>query len=216
MTIFALLIKIFLFTQHPFVLQEGDLLFQDVDCGPFCDAIEKVTVGFQGADLSHVGIVIINESGEWQVIEATTKGVIVTPISGFLEKSLDKNGKPKVLVGRMKEEYKYLIPEAKKYAQQLLGKNYDDVFDVSNDSYYCSELVYEAFKFANGDVPIFILYPMTFVDPDTKQTFGIWADYYRNLGVQIPEGELGLNPGGISRSDKLDIVYDYQKGLLSK
>ena len=24
-------------------LQDGDLLFQNIDCGPLCDAIEKVT-----------------------------------------------------------------------------------------------------------------------------------------------------------------------------
>jgi len=42
---------------HGFVLQPGDLLFQDLDCGPLCDAIEKVTTGYQGANFSHVGIV---------------------------------------------------------------------------------------------------------------------------------------------------------------
>ncbi|MFT6335033.1 MAG: hypothetical protein ACI86M_002586 [Saprospiraceae bacterium] len=212
MTILIILFKIFLLTQHPFTLQEGDLLFQDVDCGPFCEAVEKVTEGYQGADLSHVGMVIKTETEELQVIEATTKGVILTTISVFLEKSLDENGKPKVLVGRMKEVYRSLIPQAKRYAKALLGKKYDTVFDINNDTYYCSELVYEAFKNANGDEPIFKLFPMTFVDPDTEKTFGIWVDYYLELGADIPEGELGLNPGGMSRSEKLDIIYNYQKG----
>ncbi|MHC4724324.1 MAG: hypothetical protein ACYS9V_08765 [Planctomycetota bacterium] len=36
--------------------KEGDLLFQDLDCGPLCDAIEKVTTGYQGSNFSHVGI----------------------------------------------------------------------------------------------------------------------------------------------------------------
>ncbi len=210
MTIIALLFKIILFTQNSFALQEGDLLFQDVDCGPFCEAIEKVTEGYQGADLSHVGMVVKIETEELRVIEATTKGVILTPIEVFLAKSLDENGKPKVLVGRMKDKYKPLIPLAKQHAQSLLGKKYDNIFDINNDTYYCSELVYEAFKNANEDEPIFKLYPMTFVDPDTEETFGIWVDYYLELGVNIPEGELGLNPGGISRSDKLDIIYNYQ------
>jgi len=41
-----------------FELKVGDLLFQDLDSSPLCDAIETVTPGFQGASLSHIGIVI--------------------------------------------------------------------------------------------------------------------------------------------------------------
>jgi len=33
-----------LFDYSKFKLQSGDLLFQDGDCGPFCEAIEKVTL----------------------------------------------------------------------------------------------------------------------------------------------------------------------------
>jgi uncharacterized protein YycO len=216
MTLLSLLFKILFLTQHTFSLQEGDLLFQDVDCGPFCEAIEKVTEGYQGSDLSHIGMVIKIENEELHVIEATTKGVVLTSIDGFLAKSLDEKGKPKVLVGRMKDKFKPLISQAKKHAKSLLGKEYDDIFDINNDTYYCSELIYEAFKNANGDEPIFKLYPMTFVDPETEETFGIWVDYYLELGISIPEGELGLNPGGISRSDKLDIIYNYQTGKRKK
>lgn len=211
MKIFILLLEILFFVQQPFAYQEGDLLFQDVDCGPFCEAIEKVTEGYDGADLSHVGIVINHKPDGLQIIEATTKGVILTPIKVFLDKSLDENGQSKVLVGRMKERYRSLIPQAKKHAVKLLGKKYDDVFDIKNDTYYCSELVYESFKIANGNEPIFKLYPMTFIDPDTKQTFGIWVDYYKKLEEDIPEGKPGLNPGVMSRSDKLEIIYDYRK-----
>ena len=50
---------------------------------------------------------------------------------------------------------------------------------------------------------------MTFIDPNTNETFGIWSNYYSELGKSIPEGELGLNPGGISLSSKISIVYMY-------
>lgn len=206
---YTIIIKILLSFFTSFSLQEGDLLFQDVDCGPFCDAIEKVTVGYQGADFSHIGIVDISESGELHVIEATSKGVIQTPIEEFLEKSLDKNGNPKVMVGRLNDSFKSLIPSAIAHSKTLLGKKYDDVFDINNDTYYCSELIYEAFKNANQGKPIFDLQPMTFIDPDTGKTFGIWTDYYKKLNQPIPEGKPGLNPGGISLSDKIDIVHSY-------
>ena len=189
-----------------FTLQNGDLLFQDSDCGEFCDAIEKVTEGYEGANLSHIGMVILSKDGP-QVIEATTKGVVMTDLKTFLSRSNDKNGDSKVIVGRVNETHSELIPDAVQYAQYLLGKKYDHVFDIKNDTYYCSELVYEAFKYANGGEELFQLYPMTFIDPETNDTFGIWSNYYSELGKSIPEGKPGLNPGGISKSDEIEIIH---------
>ena len=189
-----------------FTLQNGDLLFQDSDCGEFCDAIEKVTEGYKGANLSHIGMVILSKDGP-QVIEATTKGVVITDLKTFLSRSNDKNGDSKVIVGRVNETHSELIPDAVQYAQYLLGKKYDHVFDIKNDTYYCSELVYEAFKYANGGEELFQLYPMTFIDPETNETFGIWSNYYSELGKSIPEGKPGLNPGGISKSDEIEIIH---------
>jgi len=40
-----------------FKLQLGDLLFQDLDSSPLCDAIELVTPGYKNANFSHIGIV---------------------------------------------------------------------------------------------------------------------------------------------------------------
>ena len=189
-----------------FTLQNGDLLFQDSDCGEFCDAIEKVTEGYEGANLSHIGMVILSKGGP-QVIEATTKGVVMTDLKTFLSRSNDKNGDSKVIVGRVNETHSELIPDAVQYAQSLLGKKYDHVFDIKNNTYYCSELVYESFKYANGGKELFQLYPMTFIDPETNETFGIWSNYYSELGKSIPEGKPGLNPGGISKSDEIEIIH---------
>lgn len=38
-------------------LQTGDFLFQNLDCGEMCDAIEAVTVGWHKMSFSHIGIV---------------------------------------------------------------------------------------------------------------------------------------------------------------
>lgn len=197
-----------LLSSTPFTLQSGDLLFQDSDCGAFCDAIEKVTQGYQGANLSHVGMVISVDKGT-KVIEATTDGVVITDLAVFLNRSFDKNGNSKVIVGRVSNKHSELISGALKYAESLLNKKYDHIFDIDNDTYYCSELVYESFKRANGGKEIFQLDPMTFIDPDTQKTFGIWTKYYNELGIQIPEGRPGLNPGGISRSPEIEIVHMY-------
>jgi len=193
-----------------FSLREGDLLFQDSDCGPFCTAIEKVTFGHKGAKFSHIGLVI-KENDKLKVLEAISAGVVLTPIDTFLNRSFDTNKKPKVVVGRLVSDKKTLIPQAIEFTKDQRQKEYDDVFDITNDKYYCSELIYDAFKYANEGNPLFDLQPMTFLDPETEETFPIWKEYFDNLGTSIPEGKLGLNPGGISTSPYIELIYFYGK-----
>ena len=202
-------------SQTSFTLQPGDLLFQDGDAGDFAEAIEAVTWGYNGSKFTHVGVVVQVGATDAQgnqsatILEAVSAGVKLTPLPEYLDRSTDADGFPKVIVGRLKPEYRSLIPSGIAFGITLRGKPYDQMFVVGNDQYYCSELVYEMFRSANGGEPVFELQPMTFKEPDTAETFHIWVDYYRRLGVRIPEGEPGLNPGGISRSDKIDIVHIY-------
>ena len=204
-----------LFDYSKFQLQSGDLLFQDGDCGSFCEAIEKVTFGVDGARFSHVGMVI-PKGKNLVVIEAIGKGVVETPLDTFFNRSYDVDKNSKVVVGRLKKDYLKLIPKAIELAKTKLGKPYDDIFDIENDKYYCSELLYESFKYANDDKAIFQLFPMTYKDPETKETFSIWTTYFEKLKTKIPEGELGLNPGGMSRSAYIDIVHYYGKPTIIK
>ena len=192
-----------------FALEPGDLLFQDSDGGPLCEAIEAVTSGYEGAHLSHVGIVAGQKDGAYVVIEAAAAGVDTVPLDRFLQRSLDANHRPKVLVGRLKPPFGRLIPATLRHAKALQGKPYDKIFDIHNDAYYCSELVYCSFLAANGGKTLFELQPMTFIDPATGVTFGAWREYFDKLGVPIPEGQPGINPGGISRSTILTIVHAY-------
>jgi len=207
-----LLVLIYSFTgcnrySDEFTLQRGDLLFQDLDCGHYCDAIEKVTFGYNGAKFSHVGMVAELEDGNGTlVIEAVSKGVVFTPLDSFLLRSHDAEGNPKVVVGRLKPAFRQKLKEAINKATIKLGRPYDAVYDIEDDTYYCSELIYESFKTPQ---PLFEAAPMTFIDPDTGMTFPIWETYFAELGMAVPEGEPGINPGLISRSDKLEIVHKY-------
>ena len=191
----------------------GDLLFQDLDCGAFCDAIEKVTTGYKGANFTHIGIVAKNESDELVVLEAKINGVQITALNVFLNISADRNGQPKVAVGRLKEKYRHLIQPAVEEGFSLIGKDYDKVFDINNDNYYCSELIYKIFLKANNNRALFELQPMTFNDPNTGKIFGIWQDYFDKLGVAVPQGQNGINAGGISRSPIIDIIYSYSNTI---
>ena len=109
-----------------FVPELGDLLFQDLDSGALCDAIEQVTIGFDGTNLSHVGLVAKDPHRGLVVIEAVSAGVVATPLHTFLARSLDDGHRPKVLVGRvnsaMVPDRHRLIRRAIEQARELEGK----------------------------------------------------------------------------------------------
>lgn len=189
-------------------VQEGDLLFQQSNCGPLCDAIEEVTQGFRGAKFSHIGLVFCHQDSFF-VIEAISKGVTITPLGTFLERSLDNHGHPKVCIGRLKKEFTYLIKPTIGYAMEYVGKPYDNYYSMDNDSYYCSELIYLAFYRANNNKPFFPLQPMTYISPKSGKTFPVWESYFKSMGVPVPEGKPGINPGGISQSPNLNIIYSF-------
>ena len=186
---------------------KGDILFQDLDSSPLCDAIELVTPGYRNGNFSHIGIVIelgypdsigadyIYENNI-RILEATPNNVKTTRLDSFLNRSVDSNKKPKVIVGRIKDKYQYAIHDAINFLKSKIGIKYDNEFLLNNNSYYCSELIYKAFEKDS----IFKLNKMTFLDPESNDTIDIWKEYYRELNIKIPEGELGVNPGIMSLS----------------
>ncbi|MEN8138903.1 MAG: YiiX/YebB-like N1pC/P60 family cysteine hydrolase [Bacteroidota bacterium] len=184
---------------------EGDLLFQDLDCGLTCDAIEEVTWGRDSVKFSHIGLVVSDDEG-WKVLEAVSIGVTLTPLHEFLKRSSDKNGNPKVWVGRVKEDYNSILVSLINNVPDVLGMEYDDEFIYNNGKYYCSELIYDLFKEANHNNAFFELEPMTFKSLKTGEFFPVWIEYYQKLNVPIPQDSLGINPAGISRSEKIEIV----------
>lgn len=193
-----------------FKLQNGDLIFQESCKGDMGDAIKDVTAGIAGYNFTHVGIVSIDSTtSEIYVIEATHPKVCITPLDEYLHPKGDKCA-PKSLVGRLKGEYQALIPQALDEAEKLTGKDYDDAFDLENDQYYCSELIYDILLKANNGTPVFPLNIMTFKSKDTGEYSPNWVTHFEKLGIPIPEGELGINPGAMSQqSDVIDIIHYY-------
>ena len=186
--------------QNKIELKDGDLIFQDMDCGPLCDAIEAVTEGHKGADYSHMGLVY-HRNDTLYVIEAAGSAVRLSTLEKF-----SKNTSKPMLVGRLKKKHQKLIPNAIAFSLKQMGVPYDDEYVYDNGSYYCSELIYDAFKEANSGEPFFKLYPMTYKEPGTNKFFPAWVNYYKTINKPIPEGLPGCNPGGISTSDKIDIL----------
>ncbi len=191
-----------------FDFQNGDLLFQDLDCGALCDAIEAVSPAINEKKFSHIGLVY-RAGDSLYVIEAINEKVQLIPIHRFMLRQTDSTGNPKVVVGRLKPAYRHLNGRALGFALRQLGKPYDDEFIYNNGKYYCSELIYDAYMEANGERPFFNLYPMTFKDPESGKTFDAWRKYYRNLKVNIPEGKPGCNPGSIALSGTISIITSF-------
>lgn len=187
--------------------RNGDLLFQDLDCGPLCDAIEKVTEGVGGLDFSHMGLVYVTENDAAFVIEAIGGSVQITPLEQFIYRSRDAKGNPKVIVAHMPDSLIDVSHQAVSIARSQLGMPYDDAFLPNNNKWYCSELIAFAFNKAAGKT-LFADAPMTFKDAD-GMFFPAWVEYFRELDKRIPEGQPGCNPGGMSRVTFLTIELPY-------
>lgn len=199
----AKLLAFLLFIQFGFSqkikLQDGDLIFQSMHCGELCDAINQVTEGYKGIDFNHMGMVVFQNDSIF-VLEASGKEVKLTPYETFASYT-----NLPMYVGRVKKRYQKLIPDAIEFGLQNIGVPYDDEYLYNNGKYYCSELIYDCFL-ASYKKPFFKLKPMTFIAPKSKEFFKAWQDYYNNLNTEIPEGKLGCNPGGISKSKKIKIL----------
>lgn len=205
--IILFVIKLQVFSQD-FKLKNGDLIFQESCSGQVGDAIKGVTTSICENKFTHVGIVYMDSKDSIYILEATTPKVALTPLKEYLYPQ-DEECYPKSVVGRLKDEYLHLIPNALEYGITLLGKEYDYGYILNNDKYYCSELVYEILKYANSNQDVFPLNVMTFKSSDTGQIMNSWIEYFENRGLNIPEGELGINPGAMSRSDIIDIIHYY-------
>lgn len=168
---------------------DGDLLF--------CIAgenneITDVTQGIDGMKIEHVGIFY-----DKSVIEATrSKGVYITPIDSFIR----HNG-GRVIIGRVESaDIELSIENALRYK----GLPYDTLFMSDDRAMYCSELVQKSFERSDSTL-IFSPIPMSFHDASGRIT-PFWTDFYKQRGMEVPEGQPGSNPGELSRRESVRII----------
>lgn len=94
-----------------------------------------------------------------------------------------------------------------KKAFTFIGQKYDWNFLPDNGKMYCSELVYESFKDAEGH-PLFHSAPMNYYDAEGNIP-QYWIDLFKKLGTDIPQGIEGTSPQGMSQEESLTEVYRY-------
>jgi len=97
---------------------------------------------------THTGIIAYYDSqqGEWMVVEAKASGVVLTPLSEFLQRY------DTVAVLRVSTSDS-VRSQAVQFALARLGYGYDYWWPskhVYGDRYYCSELVWAAYKASGG------------------------------------------------------------------
>jgi hypothetical protein len=186
-----------------FEFKTGDLLFQVGKENDFEKAIVTSTSNQKNLNFSHIGVAYF-ENDSLFVLEATPKfGVCKTYFTDFLKES------SQIVVGRLKSQYQYCIPNAISTIKSLIGKSYDFIFCDEN-AYYCSELVQTSFK-DKSEKHIFETIPMSFKDENTDEILPYWIEYYKKYDKPIPEGHLGSNPNQLFKSEKIDDIYEIEK-----
>ncbi|EPR7484151.1 hypothetical protein HYO30_22045 [Vibrio parahaemolyticus] len=190
-------------------MKTGDIIFTQL--GPATNAISSVTEGYRGARVNHVGIVVENRHGKF-VLEAFPPDVQLTSLNVYLKRSWSGHQSPRYIAARLKEQYKHLIPDAIKYGLKQRDIPYDFRYLTDEANLYCSELIVDMFKFANGGTEFFKESAMSFRDTETGELHEYWVRHYmEHFGMPVPEGEPGSNPGDLSKDHKLhifDIVGD--------
>lgn len=194
-------------------LQKGDLLFQLRVGGDVEYIISRLFAGRNGVSLNHVAIACGNN----EIIEACRPQVHRIKVDHFLQKSVrDTAGQPCVIHARILPELQSLTDAAVSFAEQQVGQCYDDQYSNKKHSnkqhrskrqeWYCSELILEAFRYANKGHFVFPETPMSFRDMETGELFPYWTTFFKKAGKPIPEGEPGSHPALMSCSEKLEIL----------
>ena len=181
-------------------LKAGDFLFQDLGGGDLSNAIKKVTPHYNGHYFSHVGI-LTDYNGSLVVIESYDNIADTVSIEKFVQRT-----KQTIFVGRLKKEYQSLTMQASEEVKKYLGIKYDEKYLPDSNQLYCAELIYYVFKSVNQQQDFFNMQPMTFKDPETRELFPGWINYYKNFfQMDVPEGEMGINPGLLINDKRLDV-----------
>ena len=187
------------------VIKTGDLIFITVPKNSskrdLADAISSST-GTGNENSIHTGILKKDLNDQIKIIEAnTSEGVISIPLKLFIENNLKSNPLTKFYVKRIKSSNEEDVKRWISDAEKQIGKKYNFTYLPSDDSLYCSELVYTVYKDKKGK-PLFKEIPMNFKDNEGKFP-PYWIDHYKKLNMEIPQSKMGTNPHNMMENNDL-------------
>ena len=191
-------------------IQTGDLLFigipgdYSLDEGSMSEAIASATGDGSGLNLIHVAILEKDSEGRDWVIDATIKhSVDRHPLDTLKSDFTLKDGsQPVYIVKRLKDTTgvaSFIVN-----AKNALGEPYDVAFLPDNGARYCSELVRDSYRLADGTY-LFDEEPMNFKNAEGEMPV-YWEQLFALLGMPVPQGVPGTNPQGMCASPLLETV----------
>lgn len=176
--------------------QNGDMILQTNTSGQGL-AIQLAT----NSKYTHIGV-LFKENNEWMVYEAVQPVQKVT-LSEFILRG--ENSQYTVL--RLKNDslvkLDHVTQKMKNYLLNQIDKDYDWVFNWSEEEMYCSELVYKAYL--NAGVKI----SDTKLLKDYKLSHPIvQAQLKERYGNNIPLNDTMVAPSDIANGNRLKVVFD--------
>lgn len=136
--LFFLLISFNLYASGSCPLKDGDLVF--IKSQSEQSKLLKLTTG---SEWTHVGMAFKNENS-WEIIEAV-QPVKWTSLYSFVRRSKD------LAFEVRRATFDFDAEKVKSYAVDKLHKNYDLIFAWDQERWYCTELVWKAYKKASGE-----------------------------------------------------------------
>ncbi|MCB0402583.1 MAG: YiiX family permuted papain-like enzyme [Flavobacteriales bacterium] len=177
--------------------RDGDIIFQTSGSGQ-SKAIQLAT----HSEYSHCGLMFKRKNGkdEWSVLEAI-QPVKWTPLSEWIARGDDQHYVIKRVITDSIIPDKSL-QELRKIAEQYLGKDYDLLFDWSDEKIYCSELVWKSYYNLNKT---------KVGEPQQLSEFDLSNPVVRQkmkerYGSQVPLQETVISPAAIFDSELLETI----------
>jgi uncharacterized protein YycO len=180
-------------------LQPGDIVFQSLD-SPQCAAIRLAT----GSEYTHCGLVLQSEDGVMLVAEAI-QPVRIIPVDEWIAQGIEQS----YLVMRPATSgmiNELMLAEMLDEARSQQGKDYDFLFNWSDDQMYCSEFVWKVYDRA-ADIQLTELRELGSFDLTNPVVQEILAERY---GEDIPLQEPVVAPSDLIESPLLMKVYEGQ------
>ncbi len=176
-------------------LRDGDIIFQTSQSSQ-SSAIQFAT----HSKYSHMGIIFFRD-GKPYVFEAI-RTVQYTPLDQWIHRG--KNGK--YVVKRLRNADSLItqqsVKKLKTIASTFKGKPYDLTFEWSDDSIYCSELVWKIYDRGIG----LQIGPLKKLGDFDLSHAAVKAKMKERYGDQIPINETVISPGDMFSSKLLHIV----------
>ncbi len=188
-------------------LQNGDIAFQKSQTRQ-SKAIQEAT----DSEWTHMGIVFKRDN-QWLVYEAV-QPVSVTTLERFQQRSKNRH----IIIKRIKKNFVNLevVENQRRLYEELIkfhGLNYDFLFQWSDESIYCSELiwkgVFNAFHKSLGTVERFK--DMNLDGPYVKQLI---KERLEQTGQELDLNERIITPISIMNSQDLRTIYDSNPDFL--